>query len=218
MQNLAKFVCKKMSILLIVVMVGVFPGVGHAADSLVINPGLSEPCTAANSISSGTCAESYYIRCTKNSTCYEHCKTCSNGKVLVSASSIAGECGVQICGNKTVACNPLTECGTKPVAAWSHYKTGYQSITSYICNASTDCEWVKGETEYRCAAGYYGTASCSFSSCSDCTECPLQDGLRGTVGAGNGNDIEDCYIAAETIFQDASGNKYKSPNKCMYTK
>lgn len=213
MQNLAKFVCKKMSILLIVIMVGVFPGVGYA---LSVNPGVVGNCTAANAIPNfSSCKTSFYTSCTANGGCYETCATCPDGQDRIPASSIPASCGVYNCGAKQ-ACNPLTECGTEPLAAWSHYQTGYQSITPYNCDVSTDCKWVKGETEYRCAAGYFGEASCSSSSCSGCTPCPQQHGSSGTVAAGNDKKITDCYKGTSVSSTDQSGT-YVFTDTCKYT-
>ncbi len=217
MQNLAKFVCKKMSILLIVIMVGgLFVGDAFA-DSSTVLPGWGELCTAENSIVNDTCSKSMYTRCSANGSCHETCTECPTGKVLIE-STVPGSTCVSTCGYESVAsCNPLTDCGTEPAYYWSFYKTGYQSRTPYNCDVSTDCKWVKGETEYRCAAGYYGTAKCSSSSsCSDCTACPQQHGSSGTVAAGNGTSITDCYKGTSVSSTDASGT-YVFTGTCKYT-
>lgn len=84
----------------------------------------------------------------------------------------------------------------------------------YYDSSTEKCMW-SYKIVASCAAGYYGTPSCSKSgitvSCSgECTACPE----GGGSDLGDSNTVKKCY---KTDAQDANGNKYKFSGSCYYT-
>lgn len=83
---------------------------------------------------------------------------------------------------------------------------GYESRTTKRCGPLTKCECVSN-TEYRCAAGYYGTPY--FSGTKGCTKCPGD----GTSLADSNTKITDCYM---TGGSDDTGT-FTYTSNCYYT-
>lgn len=93
--------------------------------------------------------------------------------------------------------------------AWSAYSTGYQKRTAAKCNTST-CVCSKN-TEYRCAAGYYGTTT---NGKSGCTQCPPSNGISATSDAG-ATLVTQCYLPSGATGTDATGTFIYTTN-CYY--
>ncbi len=96
-----------------------------------------------------------------------------------------------------------------------------------------------GPTTYKCASGYYGTATSSTSGCTKCPSNATCAGGNGSTFRCNANyyksgsacepcpnggksssgstDITSCYLSAGTSFSDSTGSGEYSGN-CYYTK
>ncbi|MCM1223524.1 MAG: hypothetical protein NC548_54645 [Lachnospiraceae bacterium] len=112
----------------------------------------------------------------------------------------------------------VPQCTNCDSTSWSALRTGYQSRIFRWCDDGT----CKSQTQYRCAAGYYGTSS---NGTSGCTQCPAWSGvyttpaktttLRGTSDAG-ATQITECYVSAGTHY-DRTGT-FKISSTCQYKK
>lgn len=132
------------------------------------------------------------------------CDACVSGATLQVRDETINSCGVHY---NYCACN--TTCVSTD---WAALRTGYESRKQ--CNA---CQQ---STQYRCAAGYYGSSS---NGTSGCTQCPTWTGVyttsakttlaRGTSSAG-ATTITGCYIVAGTYY-DTSGT-LKTTGNCTY--
>ncbi len=92
--------------------------------------------------------------------------------------------------------------------------TGYQQMTNNSCNTAT-CV-CSTTTQYRCNAGYYGTAQHFLGRYSGCTQCPSSGGVAGSSTAGDNATITKCYIPTTASFSDTTGTwSYSEP--CYYT-
>ncbi len=135
------------------------------------------------------------ITCTNSSQCYDgyYCKITS------------GSVG---------KCTPYPDCSSGctncDTTAWTASGTGYQKQTVATCN-TTFCECTK-TTQYRCAAGYYGS---STNGTSGCKRCPSSDGVSGSANAGS-TVITSCYLPTGTNFSNATGNGTYTSN-CYYS-
>ena len=120
---------------------------------------------------------------------------------------------------------------------WGTLAAGYQTQTTKTCNTST-CV-CSSSMSYRCAAGYYGTAtnfSCQTSlygttcNSTDCQPCPAAEGVYtdanrttqayGTVAAGNGNAKTACYLPGGTYYDASGAFDITTPlalQKCSYS-
>lgn len=93
---------------------------------------------------------------------------------------------------------------------WKHdfFNSGYESHTVRTCN-TFNCVCME-RTQYRCAAGYYGS---SINGTSGCTRCPSSGGVYGTSVADSNIKITDCYM---TGGSDDTGT-FTYTSKCYYT-
>lgn len=123
------------------------------------------------------------------------CPGLSCGGAINDGSHISGVCMV---------CNGCSDCVS---TAWAPVRAGYERRTVATC----DCNTCTKSTQFRCAAGYYGTSS---NGSSGCTPCPSLDGATATSSVGN-KIIGNCYIPAEKIIEDATG-KYFFTTNCYY--
>lgn len=139
--------------------------------------------------------------------------------------------------NGTRTCSGCTYC--KGADTWATTQTGYQGLSSkYWSNYSDSCV---DDPKYRCDAGYYGTATCSWlngtrtcSGCSACpagyyksyggdgargdvcTRCPSSGGVYGTTTAG-ATAVTQCYIPAGDISWTDSTGTYTCGEDSYYT-
>lgn len=132
------------------------------------------------------------------------CKKCDAGYKLVDKNWNFNDCTViyQECG-----CAGCTNCNYK--GTWLKGNLGYEKRSVDKCNCNT-CNRV---TEYRCAAGYYGS---STNGTSGCTRCPSSGVVYGTNTAGNNTSRTSCCIPANTTMSDAGG-KHIFTSSCCYT-
>ena len=96
-------------------------------------------------------------------------------------------------------CQKCKSCSGASTGTWTAHSTGYEKRTVTECNCSGT---PTTRTEYRCAAGYYGTTS---NGTSGCTRCPASGGIYGTSAAGS-TAITACYLPSGTAFSDAAGS------------
>lgn len=130
-----------------------------------------------------------------NTTEVNDCTRCNSGYVLQETMYNIFECGLKVTYN-TCACAGCTDCTSD--TTWSAGNTGYEKKVTRTCNCST----CNASTEYRCAAGYYGS---STDGTSGCTRCTSSDGIYGTSNAGS-TAITSCYIPAGTTGSDSTGS------------
>jgi len=105
--------------------------------------------------------------------------------------------------------------------AWKALRTGYESRTYRSCSTTGASGTCNASTQYRCAAGYYGT---STNGTSGCSQCPTWSGVytdsarttlvRGTSSADSNTAITGCYVVAGTYY-DATGT-FKTTGNCQY--
>ncbi len=164
-----------------------------------------------------------------NGTKIRTCNTCNSGytrtKQTTSVSTCSGTITYYNCvssgGGGTIdPIGPIDCDGTCDDCFSSRWKSsgtaGYQTRTVATCNTIT-CKCSK-KTEYRCAAGYYGTppAIQQIGNLTGCTECPpTSDGAARTSAAGSTANTR-CYIANGASFSDTSGSG-KYTNSCYYS-
>lgn len=129
------------------------------------------------------------------------------------------ECLNGYCNNGTcIACKTCSNCET---TNWATYLvepyTGYQSRTVKSCSCRGTCS---SKTEYRCAAGYYGTSTNGRTGCTQCPEwtnvyttSARSTKVRGTSNAG-ATAITECFVATGTYY-DVSGT-FKISSNCTY--
>ena len=173
-------------------------------------------CDGVAAITHGTCASSSVAKCYVNGVCHkiESCQTCSGGKTIINKTYM-NVCLYNECGTTTPTPSlPLPDLPSVDACVciceswdWRDDATekGYQSRQTCTCDESTNYKCVENK-EYRCAKGYYGTAT---SVPSGCTPCP---GAGTTSGAGKTKKA-DCYISADQILTDDIGT-YTFGNQC----
>ncbi|MCM1294387.1 MAG: hypothetical protein NC311_02395 [Muribaculaceae bacterium] len=133
------------------------------------------------------------------------CQTCASGATRQQASiTLATNCTATY---YYCACS----CST---SGWSSGNTGYEKRT--VCNNSTCAT----STEYRCAAGYWGTSTNGTSGCSPCptwtgvyTSSAKTTSATGTSPTGT-TAITGCYVVSGTYY-DTTGTLTTSGN-CAY--
>ena len=134
------------------------------------------------------------------------CNICSSGYKIQSGSVSVSGCSNTITANTCVQdCTGCTDCST---TSWTASSIGYQERTYATCNCNTCTK----TTQYRCAAGYYGS---STNGTSGCTRCPSSGGVYGTSAAGS-TAITSCYIPSGTSMTDDVG-VYEYTSKCYYS-
>lgn len=118
-----------------------------------------------------------------------------------------------VCSNKTIY-HCTCDCSTAS-QSWASHTTGYiKSHTCTTCDCSTAIKSCTGPLVYRCASGYYGTANSTGTS--GCTKCPAAaDGTTVSSTPGNNATPQDCYIAKNKSFSDATGSGIYA-DKCYY--
>lgn len=176
-----------------------------------------------------TCASSVYkyYRCGTNYYKVQDCTSCTSGTLTTTTFASGYENTYHICKVSSVTpvlppvtlCDPDVDCGPSPLGYYSSFGTGYQRIPAWKCDTYTNCEWVSDGYNYRCAAGYYGSANCTgttSSTCTGCSRCEPKDGTYGTVAAGNGKAKTDCYISSSISLTNTAGT-YKFISNCYYT-
>ncbi|MDE5615701.1 MAG: hypothetical protein K2I81_02615 [Alphaproteobacteria bacterium] len=105
------------------------------------------------------------------------------------------------------------------------------------------CTCSPGTVSYKCASGYYGTATSAQSGCTacpgnatcsggngsvfrcnvgyykngtSCTRCPASGGVYGTTAGAGATSVTECYLPSGTAFSDASGSGTYEGN-CYYS-
>ena len=156
---------------------------------------------------------------------------CNMGLCPISCSSVSYD---SRCTNTTFC----TSCKTSTRTANGVTTTTTRSMTSTCsssCHVTPSCNITS--TTYKCASGYYGTATSAFAGCtkcpnnatcaggngstfvcnsgtyktsSGCASCPWP----GTSAAGS-TSISSCYIRSGTLGSDDSGS-YKYTADCYY--
>ena len=152
-----------------------------------------------------------------NTECYENnstgvittiveCTECEEGYELTQTSQACGIMSIpyNVC---TSACADCTDC-TSDTTWSSTVFIGYEKKITRTC----DCGTCVATTEFRCAAGYYGSSTDGMSGC---TRCPTETGvyadsglttlMRGTSDAGS-LFMLSCYIPSGTVFYDSTGS------------
>ncbi len=234
MQKVTGFIQK--SLLGAVVAVLVCSGNAYAATCTTANSSATsnwisvmQQTTSTGSTGTSLCT-SYTTKYYKCGTAYykvQDCNTCGSGSTRTSTNFASGYTNTYyICKASSVSpvlppvalCDPGVDCGLPPAVYWSSFGTVYQRKTASKCDVSTDCEWVTDGYDYRCAAGYYGSANCTgttSSTCSGCSRCEPKDGIYGTSAAGS-DAKTDCYISSSTSLTNTTGT-YKFISNCYYT-
>ena len=183
--------------------------------------------------------------CFKGTRIYS-CDTCEDGYTRTLQSTTVAGCSGSITyyscvreggGDDGNDCDGI--CENCESSDWETLAMGYQQQIIRTCD-TVNCI-CSNSYKYRCASGYYGTAtmlSCMMNgigggytcSTTDCQPCPAADGIYtdanrttlayGTVAAGNGNAKTGCYLPNGTYY-DASGEfEISTPmllQKCGYS-
>ena len=178
---------------------------------------------------------------------YAHCLSCPSGTTQTTATVCTNPTTtVTTCtlesgddddfGDGGIVINPdiLQNCSLRtdsecdsctPTTSWAAVGTTnalapYQKRTVSTCTSDTDCK-CQYSIEYRCAANYYGSASCAIkqstgTTCSGCTKCPDQDGLIGYAVAGT-TTITGCYVMPGLTATTSDGDKYRLNQNCYHS-
>ena len=133
------------------------------------------------------------------------CTSCDAGYELTQQTASVPGCSNEILFN---VCRKSCDgtCSDCTTSAWTAGNTGYQKRTYASCNTAT-CVCTK-RTQYRCAAGYYGTSSNGTSGCSRCPS-------NGSSTAG-ATAITSCYLPSGTTGSDSTGS-YTYTSNCYYS-
>ena len=133
------------------------------------------------------------------------CTSCDAGCELTQQAASVPGCSNEISFN---VCRKSCDgtCSDCTTSAWTAGNTGYQKRTYASCNTAT-CVCTK-RTQYRCAAGYYGTSSNGTSGCSRCPS-------NGSSTAG-ATAITSCYLPSGTTGSDSTGS-YTYTANCYYS-
>ncbi|MDE6478141.1 MAG: hypothetical protein K2L95_03205 [Alphaproteobacteria bacterium] len=173
---------------------------------------------AANEIIGTTCTESAWQSCLTNyGVTYD--SSCSN-----SACSL--------CNNRSSSAGLTNSFG---IVTSTTYRYETNCPSSYGGTATCSCK--QTSSSYKCASGYYGTATSSTSGCTACpsnatcaggnnstfscnkgyykdgSSCSACPGI-GTSAAG-ATSISSCYIPAGTTYSDSTGGGEYTAN-CPY--
>ena len=155
---------------------------------------------------------------------------CSMGVCPISCSSVTYD---SRCTNNTFC----TSCKTSTRTANGVTTTTNRSLTSACnnCHVTPSCEITS--TTYKCAAGYYGTATSALAGCTKCPDNATCSGGNGSTYVCNSGtykaygacascpspgtspagstSISSCYIPSGTTGSDGSGT-YKYTANCYY--
>ncbi len=112
------------------------------------------------------------------------------------------------CSGGDITIKVCTDCNTNVV--WTaDIRAGAEKRYADKCDIpSITC---KANTEYRCAAGYYGSAPFLCNDCKTAT-----GNSAATSQAGQASDVTSCYLPAGYIGNDASGT-YTYTANCFYS-
>ena len=237
---------KKSVLLAVCGVLGVYANNGLAVDAVTWGPGTSSlgaGCYSWNcyvpdawyysaSPTSRNCAD-YTAMCVYLSgtvTGVASCMTCNPGYELakttagITACSQSGDPSEDSGGINSYTYTYCTKnCSTSNCAptAWSAKGTGYETRTNRSCSTTGTSGTCNTSTQYRCAAGYYGSSSNGTSGCAQCAEAPSvytnsarTTKARGTSSAGTASQ-NGCYLVAGTYY-DVSGTFTVSGTSCTY--
>jgi len=130
---------------------------------------------------------------------------CSAAEYITCAEDTGGSTG----GGDTGSCENGT-C-TANNDKWISAGNGYEANPVHACFGS-ECKLMG--TNYRCAAGYWGS---STNGTSGCDECPGLDSYHpGKSNPGNNTNITDCYIPKNINITDDTGT-YHFTSDCKYS-
>ncbi len=169
--------------------------------------------------------------CTANTLCLRNCDIIAGNEARCQHSTTTYYSGGGLSGNEyggVISCTACRPGATRSQASirlasdctatyyictcscsttdWTAGNTGYEQRT--VCNTTT-CATT---TEYRCAAGYYGTPT---NGTSGCTRCPSSGGAYGTTAGAGATAPAACYIPAGAAFSDGTGSGTYTGN-CYY--
>lgn len=159
------------------------------------------------------------------------CATCPNGYTLTTQTLESDNCTNTTTYRTCISegTDPTDPCADCEPTNWENALfAGYQVRTNAECQFVLDedsglykKECVRTE-EYRCAAGYYGTATGTTLFPSGCNKCPTFNGGNGNTITGQSavgaTEITDCFVEydGETEFYDETGN-YIFVSPCYYS-
>jgi len=158
------------------------------------------------------------------------CQTCNPGYELttgtpsgITACSGDGDIndnGSGVSSYEYTSCVKNCQASNCAPSSWSALRTGYESRTYRSCSATGASGTCNASTQYRCAAGYYGTSTNGTSGCNPCPEwkdvyanSARTTKVYGTSSAG-ATAITGCYVVAGTYY-DATGT-FKTTGNCQY--
>lgn len=177
------------------------------------------------------CSVEYLLDATK----IDYCKpglSCIPISTL-SSTNLGGVCCDKYSINSTMGSN-CSGCSSTWTTVNTRYQTRKQGYS--LCGG-----YEHTETNYRCAAGYYGTPTSTTSGCNACpsnatcsagsttfscnkgyykngticTACPTSGGIAGTTSAAGATSITSCYLPSGASFSDSTGSGTYTGN-CYY--
>ena len=182
-------------------------GATHTAYAAITSPSTCAygDCGATNTPILGCNIEGYLGTkiCYRNGSSdvyVQSCNNCPDGMTRTSLSIALNGCNASYFG--CTGCPSV--CSS---TSWTASSTGYE----------TRC--YNNGCQYRCAAGYYGSATGNAygtTSPTGCTQCPSSGGVAGQSVAGDNTAITKCYIPAGTSFSDSTGSGTYT-NNCYWT-
>ncbi len=133
-----------------------------------------------------------------------HCTGCKSGFTL---DGNQGAINLSVAGCLNTVYEGACVCKNCTTGSWGAAGTGYEKRT--YCNSSTCTQ----TTQYRCAAGYYGTSTNGTSGCTSCKTATSNNSATSTAGS---TVITSCYIPSGTSFSDDKGSGTYNAN-CYYS-
>lgn len=112
------------------------------------------------------------------------------------------------CYEAALCCKECSGCYDSDWTAGTY--AGYEHSVDYYCDCDGVCR--RGDTSFRCAAGYYGSSTNGYTGC---TRCPSSGGVYGTSAAGS-TAITSCYLPSGISFSDDSGSGTYT-NNCYFS-
>ncbi len=157
------------------------------------------------------------------------CTSCPPGYSLIEDES-AGVTACSATGNpkedaggggySAYKCTKNCQASNCSSTSWTALRTGYETRTYRSCSATGTSGTCNASTQYRCAAGYYGSSSNGTSGCNPCPEwqnvfanSARTTKVYGTSAAG-ATAITGCYVVAGTYY-DTTGT-FKIGSNCQY--